>query len=207
MNPLEQQEVFFITTKGFLPFLDGHNFDYPGRAAGAVLVTLAVLATSWPPPEEVIRDIFGLLRARTPTPTEPPNDHLKTTYAGVPTGVLEIAVSERGARAPEIVVAYLLGWRRPDLNRSGARWPSALPEARACLRAVMYISTDTSLNWLHRYVIGFPIEDTGYWVSQIVNRFTVGNPLLRCLCFSTLRHRGQRSRTFLNSSGTLTNER
>lgn len=184
-NPLKQQESFFITTNQFPSFLDSNNFDYPGRTARAVLVTLAVLApaTSWPPPDEVIKDILKLLRATTPTPIKPPSDDLRTAYADVPTGVLEIAISERAARVPEIVIAYLLGWGRPDLNKSGVRWQSALAEARACLRAVMYVSTDTCLNWLHRYVIGFPDEDTGYWTSQIFNRFTVGNPLLRCLCF------------------------
>lgn len=157
MNSLEKQKDFFITTKKFLPFLDGHNFDYPGRAAQAVLVTLAVVATDWPPPEGVIKDISKMVR--------------------------ELPICERAARAPEMVIAYLLGWGRPDLNRSGARWESALAEARACLRAVMYVSTDSSLTWLHRYVIGFPEEDTSYWVSRVFHRFTAENPGLRCFCF------------------------
>jgi hypothetical protein len=130
-----KNEDFFIATNQFIPFLDQHEFDYPGRDVRAVLVTLAVVATSWPPPDEVILDILKLLRARTFTPTEQCDD------ANVRTGVLEIPLSERAARAPEIVIAYLLGWGRPDLNRFGAPWQSALPEAQACLRAVMYVST------------------------------------------------------------------
>jgi hypothetical protein len=180
MKPLENED-FFITTEKFLPFLDHHKFDYPGRTARAVLVTLAVVATEWPPPQEVIKDILLLVR--------------------------EMPVSERPRRAPEIVIAYLLGWGRPDLNGSGARWESALPEARACLRAVMYVSTDSCLSWLYRYVIGFPEEDTSYWVSQIYNRFTVENPILRCLCFLEIAPPGTKVRDIFRLGGTLIDER
>lgn len=149
----------FITTNQFLPFLDENNFDYPGRDERAVLVTLAVLADSWPPPPEVVAEIMELLRTRIPDPVERPG------------------------RAPEIVVAYLLGWPRPDLNRAAARWKGGLPEARECLRAVMAVSTDSCLTWLNKFVIGFPAEDAGYWAGRTFNLFTAGNPRLRCHCF------------------------
>jgi hypothetical protein len=152
-------EDFFVTTNEFLPFMDANNFVYPGRAARAVLLTLAVVAGSWPPSPEVIKEIMKLLREKIRDPRE------------------------RTGRAPEIVIAYLLGWPRPDLNGSAARWESALPEARACLRAVMYVSTDSCLTWLNRFVISFPTEDPGYWATRIFNLFTSAHPDLRCHCF------------------------
>ncbi len=157
-SPLVNQD-FFVTTNEFMTFLDENEFDCPDRAERAVLVTLAVVAASWPPPTEVIEEIMKLLREKIPDPREQP------------------------ARAPEIVIAYLLGWPRPDLNKSGIRWESALPEASACLRAVMSVCTNSCLTWLNESVIGFPYEDPGYWATRIFNLFTASHPELRCQCF------------------------
>lgn len=155
-NPLVNRD-FFVVTNQFVPFLDANNFAYPGRAALAALVALAVVADSWPPPQEVIEEVLKLLRKKIPDPRERPS------------------------RAPEIVIAYLLGWPRLDLNRCGARWESGLTEARACLRAVMYESADSCLTGLNEFVIEFPTEDPGYWATRILNLFTSGHR--RCDCF------------------------
>jgi hypothetical protein len=158
-NPLVNKD-FFIVTNEFIPFLQENDyFGRQDRAECAVLVTLAVVADSWTPPAEVIEEIMKLLRENIPDPREQPD------------------------RAPEIVIAYLLGWSRPDLKKSGASWESALPESRACLRAVVYVSTDSCLTWLNQFVIGFPTEDPGYWATRILNLFTTAHFELRCDCW------------------------
>jgi hypothetical protein len=150
----------FVMTGKFVRFLDENNhFECVDRIECAVLVALAVIAEEWPPPKEVIKEILALLRARIPN------------------------VRQQPRRAPEIVVAYVLGWPRPDLNRSGPRWIPALKEAEWLLRAQMKLATGSCLEWFVDNVARFVDADPTNWAQPIFNLFTAAHFELRCHCF------------------------
>ena len=150
----------FVMTSEFVPFLKEHDyFECPDEVECAVLVTLAVIAETWPPPMEVIEEILELLAARIPN------------------------VRERLRQAPEIVVAYVLGWSRPDLNNLGPRWAPALKKAQWLLRAQMELATGSCLEWLVDNVSRFVNPDPTNWVQPIFNSFTAAHFELRCHCF------------------------
>ena len=150
----------FVMTSKFVPFLKEHDyFACSDEVECAVLVALAVMAETWPPPKEVIEEILVLLAERVPN------------------------VSEQPRQAPEIVVAYLLGWPRPDLNMSGLRWAPALKVAQWLLRAQMIVAADACLEWLAAKVGRFPNQDPTYWTHHIFNSFTAAHFELRCHCF------------------------
>jgi|SRR5215213_35033 hypothetical protein len=149
----------FMMTSKFVPFLNENGyFGWPDEVECAVLVTLAVIAETWPPPVEVIEEILELAN-------------------GIP------KVSERVRRAPEIVVAYVLGWPRPDLNNLGPRWAPALEGAQWLLRAQMSLATRSCLEWLVNNVGRFVDPNPTNWVPHIFNLFTAAQFELRCHCF------------------------
>lgn len=158
-SPLMTSELF-IMTSSFGPFLDENDcFDCPDRVECAVLVALAVLAETWPPPAEVLEEILTLVRT------------------GIPD------VREQSRCAPEIVIAYLLGWPCLESNRSESKWAPALTKARTCLSTQISLAVNTSLQWLNSILKEFPTEDPEYWAIQIQHLFTATRPELRCQCF------------------------
>jgi hypothetical protein len=149
----------FVMTSKFVPFLNEHqHFGCPDEVECAVLVALAVVAETWPPPIDVIDEILEL--------TE-----------GIP------KVRERVRRAPEIVVAYALGWPRPDLNNLGPRWAPALRHAQWLLRSQMILATGSCLEWLVDNVGRLFDPDPTNWTPRIFDSFTAAHFELRCHCF------------------------
>lgn len=158
-GPLMTKELF-IMTSSFGPFLDeNHWFGCPDRVECAVLVTLAVLAEEWPPPTRVLEEILTLVTA------------------GIPD------VGEQLRRAPEIVIAYLLGWPCLESNRSESKWPPALTKARTCLSTQISLAVNSGLKWLSSKLKEFIEEDSEYWTIQLLHSFTATHLEVRCECF------------------------
>jgi hypothetical protein len=152
--------LMFIMTSSFGPFLDENNwFGCADRVECGVLVTLAVLAQEWPPPVEVPEEILTL----------------------VTTGIPD--VREQSRRAPEFVIAYLLGWPCHESNRLESKWAPALTKARTCLSTQISLAVNSCLQWLNSILKEFPPEDSEYWTIQILHLFTASRPELRCQCF------------------------
>jgi hypothetical protein len=150
----------FAMTSKFVPFLDeNHDFECANQVECAVLVALAVMAETWPPPIRVVEEILRLLIESVPD------------------------VREQPRRAPDIVIAYVLGWPRPDLNNLESRWAPGLKGAQWLLRAQMILATGSCLEWLVDNVGRFFDPDPTNWTQRIFNSFTAAHFDLRCHCF------------------------
>jgi hypothetical protein len=104
----------------------------------------------------------------------------------------------RALRAPEFVIAYLLGWKQTMIIKwNSPRWHSIVKKATNVIYRDMFISVESCLNWMGgtedgkrrengqpwgARVIGFPHgEDPGPWTRKLLNLFL--GDRRRCDCW------------------------
>ena len=120
---------------GVLPTINRQAVEY------AVMTALALCTIGsdtepvvpWPPPEVIVEKALGLLRATVPADPAKRND-----------------------RAAEIVVAFLNGWRRTEMNPKGQDWDWVPGGAHWFLWSYVDRLVADCFNYLKENVIGFP---------------------------------------------------